>query len=204
MPSQEKKAGPHLQAKAPPRDRATETHERILDAAEEIVIAHGGGELTLEAAARAAGLSKGGVLYHFPTKVALIQAMLTRLITRFEADIQNITEKEGAPEEVFLTAYVQATFRTGERDKRMGAALLAVLAEDPELLKPLRAFYQQRFEALRSPCVRFDRAAMVMLAVEGLFMLELLSLSFLSASEREKLERALLTVAIGSQAENDV
>ncbi|MFZ5593195.1 MAG: TetR/AcrR family transcriptional regulator [Pseudomonadota bacterium] len=203
MSSQKEKTGPRLQSKALSRDRATETYEHILDASEEIVIEHGGRELTLEAAARAAGLSKGGVLYHFPSKAALIQAMLTRLIARFETDLQSIAEEDGAPE-ACLTAYVQATFRADERDKRMGAALLAVLAEDPALLKPLRAFYQRRFEALRSPGMRFDRAATVMLAVEGLFMLELLGLSYLSTSEREELERTLLAVASGSGTGHDV
>jgi len=54
--------------------------EIILTAAERVVLRDGVTCLTLEAVACEANLSKGGVLYHFATKEALIQAMLERLI----------------------------------------------------------------------------------------------------------------------------
>ena len=57
---------------APTSDART----RILDAAETIVRARGVPGLTLEAAAREAGVSKGGLLYHFASKEALLAALL--------------------------------------------------------------------------------------------------------------------------------
>ena len=39
--------------------------------------------LTLEAVAREAGVSKGGLLYHFPSKEALISGMIGRLVEGF-------------------------------------------------------------------------------------------------------------------------
>ena len=50
------------------------SREKILDAAAELVAEIGAGRLTLEAVAEKAGLSKGGLLYNFPTKDALLQA----------------------------------------------------------------------------------------------------------------------------------
>ena len=71
-------------APAPPRQPAAPRHRpgtrpprrRILDAAEQVVLRDGVGHLTLEAAAAEAGLSKGGVLYHFPTRDALVAGMV--------------------------------------------------------------------------------------------------------------------------------
>ena len=40
--------------------------------------------LTLEAAAAEAGLSKGGVLYHFPTRDALVAGMVSKIIEEFD------------------------------------------------------------------------------------------------------------------------
>ena len=40
----------------------------------------GAGKLTLDAVAERAGLSKGGLLYNFPTKDALLQAMIQRMM----------------------------------------------------------------------------------------------------------------------------
>ena len=58
---------------------ATDARTRILDAAEAMVRTRGVSGLTLEAAAREAGVSKGGLLYHFASKEALLAAMLNRL-----------------------------------------------------------------------------------------------------------------------------
>ncbi len=40
----------------------------ILDAASRVVLDKGASALTLESVAEQAGISKGGLLYHFPTK----------------------------------------------------------------------------------------------------------------------------------------
>jgi AcrR family transcriptional regulator len=48
------------------------------------VVEEGVSGMTLEAVAREAGISKGGLLYHFPSKVALIGGMIGRLIEDFE------------------------------------------------------------------------------------------------------------------------
>jgi len=52
--------------------------DRILEAADQLVAAQGASNLTLDAVAQAAGLSKGGLLYHFPSKDALLMGMLDR------------------------------------------------------------------------------------------------------------------------------
>src|SRR6476661_8542517 len=50
--------------------------EAVLDAFESLLIAEGERAATLDAVARLAGVSKGGLLYHFPTKEAMISALL--------------------------------------------------------------------------------------------------------------------------------
>ncbi|WP_250037551.1 TetR family transcriptional regulator [Paractinoplanes maris] len=56
--------------------------ERILDAAEELITA-GQVPPALDAVAAAAGVSKGGLLYHFD-KRSLLQALVTRALHRFD------------------------------------------------------------------------------------------------------------------------
>ena len=48
------------------------TQQSIINAARRIVKRDGVAHLTIEAVERGAGFSKGGVLYHFPTKESLI------------------------------------------------------------------------------------------------------------------------------------
>ncbi len=56
------------------------TREEILTAAERVIAQLGVKRLTIEQVAKAAGMSRGGLLYHFASKEALIQGMQTRFI----------------------------------------------------------------------------------------------------------------------------
>ncbi|MEV7604956.1 helix-turn-helix domain-containing protein [Paenarthrobacter sp. NPDC089322] len=53
--------------------------DSVLDAFEALLIEVGERAATLDAVAKRAGVSKGGLLYHFPNKEALISALLERL-----------------------------------------------------------------------------------------------------------------------------
>src|SRR5215469_14243714 len=61
--------------------------ERLLDAAERLVLETGAGHLTLAAVAKFAGVSKGGLLYHFPSKDSLLEAMLARYLHDIDARV---------------------------------------------------------------------------------------------------------------------
>jgi len=54
---------------------AADTRDRILDALETLLLDDGADKATLEAVASRAGVSKGGLLYHFPSKDAMMAAI---------------------------------------------------------------------------------------------------------------------------------
>ncbi|MQY03156.1 TetR/AcrR family transcriptional regulator [Actinomadura macrotermitis] len=110
--------------------------DALLDAAESLLFEHGTQALTLAAVADRAGVSKGGLLYHFPTKEALVTAMVARVIAEFDELIASFDD--GTPGG-YDRAYVEATFEilTGEaRAYRRWSAITAA-AGDPELAAPL-------------------------------------------------------------------
>ncbi|RDI61617.1 TetR/AcrR family transcriptional regulator [Nocardia pseudobrasiliensis] len=57
----------------------TGTRDRILDALETLLLDKGMSQVTLENVAAAAGVSKGGLLYHFKSKDALLAGLVRRL-----------------------------------------------------------------------------------------------------------------------------
>ena len=65
--------------------RGADTRERLLDAAAAVVRRDGAQALTLEAVAAEAGVSKGGLLYHFNSKRELLEAMLGGWLEEFDA-----------------------------------------------------------------------------------------------------------------------
>ena len=94
---------------------APSKRDSILYAAGQVVISEGAGQLTLDSVAEKAGVSKGGLLYHFPTKDALISELLSAYLGAFDAQIGDYiagdTESKAGR---FLRAYVRTSF-TGTR-----------------------------------------------------------------------------------------
>ena len=54
---------------------SSQTRESIFEACSQILRHEGLTNLTLQAVANEAGISKGGLLYHFETKEALVEAL---------------------------------------------------------------------------------------------------------------------------------
>ena len=61
--------------------------DKVLDAFQRLLIEHGERETTLDGVARAAGVSKGGLIYHFGSREALIEGLLGRLEMLADEDL---------------------------------------------------------------------------------------------------------------------
>jgi AcrR family transcriptional regulator len=113
--------------------------EALLDAAECVLFEHGTQALTLAAVAERAGVSKGGLLYHFPTKEALIKGLVARVIEEFDTLVASYEDDTPGS---YSRAYVEATFAVitdteAARTRRRWAGITAAAA-DPALIAPLR------------------------------------------------------------------
>ena len=94
--------------------------DRILDAAEELICSRGIAGFTLDGVAQVAGVSKGGLLYHFRSKDSLISGMQRRMVSRMAATLQEAKAKS----EPVLQAFVRHLRRDYERGGRSFAPLL--------------------------------------------------------------------------------
>ena len=176
--------------------KADETRARILTAAENVVLRDGVGHLTLEATAHEAGLSKGGVLYHFSTRDALVGAMVGRLIDAFHVDLAERQAGDAGPGR-FTRAYVRATFEPGppteaERENRLGAALLAAASAEPDLLAPIQEDFADMQRGVEADGIDPARATAARLAADGLWLAELFGLGPLDPALRARVAEVLL------------
>ena len=76
------------------------TAEDVLDAVEELTVAHGRLPSLLEVAT-SVGLTKQGVLHHFPTRAALDAAVTTRALSRVGAAMTDAAA-HGSPTKTYL------------------------------------------------------------------------------------------------------
>lgn len=75
---------------------ARDTRDRILRALRHLLASGGTDAVTLEAVAAAAGVSKGGLLYHFPSKAAMYQGLLAKIHDTVVAEMAEATARSGA------------------------------------------------------------------------------------------------------------
>lgn len=176
----------------------TSTRQRLLEAASHVITKQGVANLTLDAVAQNANVSKGGLLYHFPSKEALIQGILQYLLDSFgahlQAELARSTEPPGTPGR-WLRGYIRASFpkpAPEEGDDVVSAALAVAVAADPGLLAALRrAFNQFRDQALQDGLDPFQ-ADLIRLATDGLWFSEVLQLAPLPPEARTGVIASLL------------
>jgi AcrR family transcriptional regulator len=172
------------------------TRDNLLKAAEEVVVTDGAQALTLDAVYKRAGVSKGGLLYHFPNKEALIDGMIERYIERSRAEeeaLRNIHEP--AVPGASSRATIAQLSRQNPREDRIGAALLAAVATDLDRLAPVHAVVRRRFEDMKEDPIGFETAAIIELAATGLGVLELLKLAPMAPKDRKRVLEALMSLA---------
>ncbi len=159
----------------------------LLDAAAAVIRRDGAAALTLDSVAAEAGVSKGGVLYHFATKRALIDGLITRWLDDFAAQLDDAD---------FAAAYVRACDVTiADTDVEVG--LLAGMLEEPEVLAVARERYAEWMDRILADAADPVDAWLVRLAADGLWYSDLLGIAAPRGDDRRRLIERLLALADG-------
>jgi len=172
------------------------TADRIIDAAESIVDESGVAALTLEQAAKRAGVSKGGVLYHFPNKEALVAAMIARFTERFDHAVERLTAEDSSSKGRATRSYVRATFGhapgTGPKFDRACGSITAALANNPGNLAVVRDQSARWQRAVEADGLDPVFASIIRLAVDGLWLGENFNLMRMNPKMRAQIEARLI------------
>lgn len=147
-----------------PKD-SSRTLSKLLAAAQTVVQRDGAHALTLDAVAKEAGLSKGGLLYHFPSKDALIQGLIAATLASFEERVAALMTADEEPIGRWTRAYWRATLEDGQAEAL--ASMFASAMLDPAQLPAMLA--QHDAWQSRSAADGLDpaMAALVRLAADG-------------------------------------
>jgi AcrR family transcriptional regulator len=159
----------------------------LLDAAIDVIRRDGATALTLDAVAAQAGVSKGGVLYHFASKRELIEGLLGRWLDDFE-------DRLGGDD--LLAAYVRACdLDPSESASEFG--LLAGMIEEPEVLEVARERYAEWMARMLDGARDPVDAWVVRLAADGLWYSDLLGIAAPQGADRRRLIERLMALAHG-------
>lgn len=148
--------------------------EKLLDCVYVVLRERGLGGLTLDAVASTAGISKGGLIHHFPSKRALLEAVVRREVSQFEAEyrrnLQTQASAVGASCRALLATFQPIFELESSLDwAKSDMAIYAASMEDPELVRPFSELMKQIAAELEEDGIGRFQARMILAAVVGLY-----------------------------------
>lgn len=140
--------------------------DKVLDAFEQLLIENGERETTLDAVARAAGVSKGGLIYHFNSREALIEGLLRRLEVLAHEDLLLM---DSAPEGR-VEYYVRTCAQADEPlDRTLIAATRLLQRSHSHTREVLAAVHDRWFQSLLTAVGDPSIARLIMLVGYGMY-----------------------------------
>ncbi|TSE11578.1 TetR/AcrR family transcriptional regulator [Mesorhizobium intechi] len=181
------------------RARRPNSREKILAAAADVARESGPGSLSLDAVASRAGVSKGGLLYNFPTKAKLMQGLVEGYLRHFEEALETANSNDDGKNP--LAVYIRLSADDCEEKRPSASWIFSAIAEDPDFMTPIKTFKRQLFERLKGETSDLKSLLVCYLAIEGLRSMNLFDSDVLSKDERELLVASLLEIASSPDAQ---
>lgn len=107
--------------------------QQLLAATAAQAVEHGLMAITLDKVAKQAGVSKGGLLHHFPNKQLLITGLFKQMLSSLSEQINTLIEQDSEPTGCFTRAYLIAVTSSSSKDafesRLLGAVSLAMSTE---------------------------------------------------------------------------
>ena len=176
---------------------SAETRAHILAAATELAKEKGAAHISIAAIAERAGLSKGGLLYHYPKKDALLQALVEKHMADIDALLAEVETAGGQlrTNAIGRTLIALARGKLCQNNTGFDGVFLA-LAENPHLLAPIREHEKRMVERIRRTASDRELSLIAVLVIEGMRSLALFEANPLTTEEcNAVLERLLVLLA---------
>lgn len=136
----------------------------LLDAAARLAVEEGLNAVTVQAVAIAAGVTKGGLFHHFPSKQALIEGVFADLLDQLDAEIDAHMAADETTYGAFTRAYVESFFTDEQKGEQSPwSALCVSIVADPALRRLwaewLRGRIRRHHETDSDPTLEIVRLA---------------------------------------------
>jgi AcrR family transcriptional regulator len=185
----------YRQAMTKARTRREDRPAIILDAAERLIRRSGTRTLTIDAVAAEAALSKGGVLHHYGSKDALIQALAERKLGLIRDSIAAHEAEQGPDPAALPLALIAHARQIYADEEGFPRALLLASAENPEAFAGFNAFLKERLAQMEDVACCPGAGAVLTFAALGLLLTRTLGFHTIEGADLARLFDAMERIA---------
>ncbi|MDR3135388.1 MAG: TetR/AcrR family transcriptional regulator [Deltaproteobacteria bacterium] len=120
----------------------------LLEAAAKVAVERGLAGLTLDLVAQKAGVSKGGLIHHYPSKAALINGLFDQLLLYFEKEIEDFILKDNIKSNKFTRAYINVStnYYNVLYEKQLLGIFSLIMTTDIKLSNKWKHWLQQQLK----------------------------------------------------------
>ena len=172
--------------------KVTHTREHILLVAGQVILTQGVSALTLETVAQAAGVSKGGLLYYFPNKVALLQGMIDSYLESFNNQVEELSQTLDGNGR-WVKAFVIISF-DDSLEPLIVATAIVTLVNTPDLLRQIQQQSLQWRQRALSEGIDPLALSLIFAATDGTWYAKGFGIAILNTDERSALRNYLLNL----------
>lgn len=174
------------------KSKAELKRAHILKAAAEFVHHHEFNALTLDAVAEQAGISKGGLLYHFPSKEALYQGLAEHIFEEFVQQIDVKAKLDAVEKGKWSRSLIHTSVADLDQNSELNVGLYAASMLNPELTSKISSSYRDIQEKIEADGIDPVKATLIRLAVDGLYYSEMFNIAPIDEQMRQDVIKRLL------------
>ncbi len=170
--------------------------QQLLEVAARLSLEQGVAGVTLDAVSQAAGVSKGGLLHHFPNKMALLDGLFDDLTGKLDRTIEQEMRSDPVAHGRFTRAYLSCVFAmTDETDAQGWQVLTIALLSEPQLRARWRLWVADHADEF----VGTDSSAGCLLArfaADGLWLADILKSHDVDQPTRQAMRAHLIALSL--------
>lgn len=183
-------------SKAHKREKQPEQVRRsLLDQAARCAVDEGLGSLTLQAVADAASVTKGGLLHHFPSKQALVEAVFEDLLGKLDEEIDRLMSEDPVERGRFTRAYIDAFFQVTRDGPESPWAALSISCMTDARLRALWSEWMRERLKRHETTDRHPNLTLARYAADGIWLANLTEAGGIAATDLATLREQLKDLA---------
>lgn len=160
----------------------TNKKDMLLEAAIALVEAEGLAALTYDSLSAATGMSKSGIIYHFPTRQAMLLDVNAAVVASWERQLE---EAAGGPaDQVDAATRARAHFEVMSRSGTLAALLVTIETMQDEQVREAWAEVQRRWGTPPEDIASNTRGYLLSILADGLWVHDYINARPLTDAER--------------------